>query len=288
MKKNIITILFAIVFLSILTTVVYGAEPQITIDGDNTVKPGKTKELTINISSNEEIGIVSGKIEANSNITDIIVTGVNSWNLTYNSNTGVFNIYKAEGAKEEEIITIQYKAGEEGTGTITLSNLKMTTINYESKDIEDVTKNITIANEQQTPELPTEKTLTSVTVTKAPTRTTYTEDENFDKTGMVVKAEYSDETSREITNYTVKNGNKLLKGQTEVTISYTEDNVTKTATQKITVLEKTPVDNNKKDDDSKAENKIPYTGTSSIAGIIAIALIFGIVSLVKYNKYKGI
>lgn len=165
----------------------------------------------------------------------------------------------------------------------------MTTINYETKEIENITKNITIAKEQQTtPETPTEKTLTGVSVTKAPNKTAYTEGENFDKTGMIVKAEYNDGTSKEITNYTVKNGDKLVKGQTEVTISYTEGNVTKTATQKITVAEKTLVDNNKKDDDSKTENRIPYTGTSNIAGIMVIVFIFGIISLVKYNKYKGI
>lgn len=299
MKKNIITILFTIVFLSILTTLVYGADPQITINGDSTVKPGESKELAINISSDEEIGIVSGKIEASSNITDITVTGVNSWNLTYNSNTGDFNIYKAEGAKAQEIINIQYKAGaEEGTGTITLSNIKMTTINYVSKEIGTITKDITIVTN---PETPTEKTLTGISITKAPTKTTYTEGENFDKTGMKVTATYSDESSKEITVYTVTDGNNLTEGKTNVTISYTEGNVTRTVEQSITVVSKNKNEEKQQESNKNEEQKsdlttaneskkIPYAGTSRDICIIALLSlsIVPIVIYIKYKKYKNI
>lgn len=307
MKKSIITILFTIVFLSVLTTLVYGADPQITINGDSTVKPEESKELTINISSDEEIGIVSGKIEATSNITDMTVTGVNSWNLTYNSNTGEFNIYKAEGAKVQDIITIQYKAGtEEGTGTISLSNIKMTTISYVSKDMGTITKDITIANEQQTtPETPREKSLTSISITKDPTKTTYTEGENFDKNGMKVTATYSDGSSKEITAYIVTDGESLTLEKTKVTISYTEKGITKTTVQEITVTKSNASDqqngNNKKEEKQQESNKneeqkndlttanenkkIPYTGTSRNICIIVL-LILSIVSIVMYIKYK--
>ena len=148
MKKKISLIITIILVLS-LTTLVYGVSAQININGDETAKEGETKELTINISSDEEIGIVSGKIEANSNITEMTVTGINKWSLTYNENTGVFNIVKAAGAKTEGIIKIRYKAGSEGTGTITLSDIKMTTINYEQEEKEDIIKNITITKEQK-------------------------------------------------------------------------------------------------------------------------------------------
>ena len=312
MKKSIIEILFTIVFLSVLTTLVYGADPQITINGDSTVKPGETKKLTINISSDEEIGIVSGKIEATSNITDMTVTGVNSWNLTYNNSTGEFNIYKAEGAKVQDIINIQYKAGtEEGTGTITLSNIKMTTISYESKEVGTITKDISIANEQQTtPETPTEKTLTGIAITKAPTKTTYTEGENFDKAGMKVTATYSDGSSKEITAYTVTDGENLTVGKTNVTISYTENGVTKTTAQEITITKSNASDqqngNNKKEEKQQESNKneeqkndlttaneskkIPNTGTSKNICIIALLSlsIVSIVMYIKYKKYKNI
>lgn len=307
MKKNIITILLTIVFLSILATLVYGADLQIAINGDSTVKPGESKELIINISSDEEIGIVSGKIEASSNITDMTVTGLNSWNLTYNSNTGEFNIYKAEGAKVQDIINIQYKAGaEEGTGTITLSNIKMTTISYVSEDIGTITKDITIENEQQTtPETPTAKTLRSISVTKAATKTTYTEGESFDKTGMKVTATYSDGSSKEIATYTVTDGENLTSGKTSVTISYTENGVTKTTVQEITVTKSNANNqqsgNNKKEENIKTDSsdnkqdgsikdaKLPQTGLySSVIGIIAVMSILSAVFYVKYNKYKKI
>lgn len=145
MKRKIISIIITIIMVSMITTIVYAVEPQITIDGDNTAKIGEEKNLEIKIASEEKIGIVSGKIEANSNITDMTVTGINGWNLTYNKETGIFNIYKAEGAETEGIISIKYIVGNvEGQGSIVLSNLKMTTISYESKEIENVTKNITI------------------------------------------------------------------------------------------------------------------------------------------------
>ena len=293
MKKSIITVLFTIVFLSILTTFVYGADPQITINGDSMVKPGESKEITISISSDEEIGIISGKIESSSNITDMTVTGINSWNLTYNNNTGEFNIYKAEGAKVQDIISIQYKAGtEKGTGTISLSNIKMTTINYVSKDIGTITKDITIEDKQQTnPEIPTEKTLTSISIMKAPTKTTYTEGESFDKTGMKVTATYSDGSTKEVTTYTVADGENLTLGKTTITISYTEGNVTKTVEQSISVVSKNKNEEQKNDPTTVKENEeLPKTGTSENIFIITLLglIITSIVIYINYRKYKNI
>ena len=79
------------------------------------------------------------------------------------------------------------------------------------------------------------KTLSSIAVTTAPTKTTYTAGENFDPAGMVVTATYSDGSTAAVTTYTVTDGNSLTAGKTSVTISYTEGGVTKTCTQAITV-----------------------------------------------------
>ncbi len=78
-------------------------------------------------------------------------------------------------------------------------------------------------------------TLSSIAVTTAPTKTVYTAGEDFDITGMVVTATYSNNTSAPVTGYTVTDGNALTAGKTTVTISYTEGDVTKTTTQAITV-----------------------------------------------------
>lgn len=81
--------------------------------------------------------------------------------------------------------------------------------------------------------------LDDIEIEKAPTKTIYTEGENFDKTGMVVIARYNNSPREEITNYTVIDGESLTVGKNSVTISYTYNGVTKTATQSITVNPKT-------------------------------------------------
>ena len=82
------------------------------------------------------------------------------------------------------------------------------------------------------------KELSSIAITKAPTKTSYIEGENFEQTGMKITATYNNGTTAEVTNYTVTDGNNLTKGKTSVTISYTEGEITKTATQAITVSAK--------------------------------------------------
>lgn len=81
------------------------------------------------------------------------------------------------------------------------------------------------------------KTLTGISITTAPTDTTYTAGESFDPTGMVVKAAYSDSTQATLNAgaYTYTPNGALTANDTTITVSYTEGGVTKTATQAITV-----------------------------------------------------
>ena len=79
----------------------------------------------------------------------------------------------------------------------------------------------------------TSKVLESIEITTPPTKTSYLVGEDFDKTGMVVKAKYSDGNSEEITDYTITDGTKLKLDQQSVTISYNG----KTVTQAIEVKE---------------------------------------------------
>ena len=62
--------------------------------------------------------------------------------------------------------------------------------------------------------------ITSITITTQPTRTSYIPGESFDKTGMVVKANYSDSTSEEISAYTVSEIDKDKIGEQTLTVSY--------------------------------------------------------------------
>lgn len=78
-----------------------------------------------------------------------------------------------------------------------------------------------------------EKTLSSIAVTTAPTKTAYTSGQAFAPTGMVITATYSDSTTAVVTGYTYAPSTITASGN--VTITYVENGVTKTATQAVTV-----------------------------------------------------
>ncbi len=82
--------------------------------------------------------------------------------------------------------------------------------------------------------------LSSIAVTTAPDTTAYTAGDDFDPTGMVVTATFTDgttSTTAVIANaaLTFVPSEDLVEGVTSITISYTYNNVTKTTTQAITV-----------------------------------------------------
>ncbi len=84
----------------------------------------------------------------------------------------------------------------------------------------------------------TVKALDSISITTPPDKTVYTHLELFDKTGMVITAKYSDNSTAEIKNYTIVPDGSLNTTDTSITISYTEKGITKTAIQAITVNER--------------------------------------------------
>lgn len=77
--------------------------------------------------------------------------------------------------------------------------------------------------------------LSSIKITKAPNKVDYLSGEDFDNTGMIVTAIYNDGSTKDITDYIVLDGKKLLKEKNKVTIRYTERNITQEDTQEITV-----------------------------------------------------
>ncbi len=82
---------------------------------------------------------------------------------------------------------------------------------------------------------PAPVTLTAISIGSPPTKTSYAAGESFDSSGMVVKAEYSDRTSKEVVEYDVSPSGGLTASVTSVTISYTEGGITKTVEQTVTV-----------------------------------------------------
>jgi hypothetical protein len=84
----------------------------------------------------------------------------------------------------------------------------------------------------------TTKTLSSLTMTSEPTKTIYTQGEALNTAGLVITANYSDNTSAVVTDYTLNpaNGSTLsTSGEIPVTVSYTEGGVTKTTAFSVSV-----------------------------------------------------
>ena len=77
--------------------------------------------------------------------------------------------------------------------------------------------------------------LKKIQIITPPTETAYEIGDTIDLTGMVVHAFYSDGTSHAISDYTYSPHVVSSASDTEVTITYTEDGITKTAIQDITV-----------------------------------------------------
>ena len=89
-----------------------------------------------------------------------------------------------------------------------------------------------------------------IEIVQKPKKLNYVSGQSFDKTGLIVKATYKSGKTKEVTDYTIKDGKGLQIGQTSVTIEF-ED---KTISQSITVVEKTVTGITVK----TAPNKIEY------------------------------
>ena len=98
------------------------------------------------------------------------------------------------------------------------ANQKEVTITYQNKIVKQP---ITVVKNQ----------VEKIEITTVPNKTEYLAGDDFDKTGMVVKATYTDGITKEIKDYKIIDGKTLKNGQTTVTIEYEG----KTTTQKIIV-----------------------------------------------------
>ncbi|MBQ7100883.1 MAG: bacterial Ig-like domain-containing protein, partial [Clostridia bacterium] len=83
----------------------------------------------------------------------------------------------------------------------------------------------------------TNKTLSSISVITLPKKTDYSIGESLDTTGMAVKAKYSDGTSAVVTNYRVSGFDSSKAGTSVVSVSYSENGITKTTSFSVTVNE---------------------------------------------------
>ena len=101
-----------------------------------------------------------------------------------------------------------------------------------------------------------DKRLDRIELTTNPTKTKYIKGENFDPTGMVITAYYTDGTHQTVTNYELIDNVNLQTNQNVVRLSYTEDLITRTIAIPIRVT----------NDLIKLEIITPPTKTTYVAG----------------------
>lgn len=180
-------ILFVIMFIMIITLKVYAANPSIQLSGDSETKVGGSGTITVTLNSESSIGVVSGTISGDLKISDLKVIGQNNWQLlAYNESNGEFKLVKADGAKNEAVMQVTYtiKSGTTGSAKVTLSNINLTTTEYETLSVSDTSKAITITTEKQ---LEKEET-------KEETKEEAKEEKDTDKKENEVKEEKKTET----------------------------------------------------------------------------------------------
>ena len=128
------------------------------------------------------------------------------------------------------------------------------------------------------------RTLTSIAVTTQPTKTSYVPGESFDKTGMVVKANYSDGTSEEINTYTVSAIDKDIIGEQTLTVTYLD----KTAYLTIQLLDANIAALNKLYETSSTTSELTTAQIGSYAGDFTIEHTVKINSMpANGDKYKN-
>lgn len=174
----------------------------------------KTKEQEITVVAKELTEIIITKEPTNKNY----IEGQNF------DSSGMKITAKYNDGSNKEVSNYTVTDGDNLT-----TNKTTVTISYTENSVtKTTTQSITVNS----------KSLISISVTTPPTKTTYIEGQNFDPTGMKVTATYNNNSSNEITNYMIIDGNNLTMDKTNVTISYTENNVTKTTTQTINFVKK--------------------------------------------------
>ncbi len=144
---------------------------------------------------------------------------------------------------------VSWKTSDKGVATVNASGVvkgvkagtaKITaTAKDGSKKSAACTVTVKAASVTPTPPTPAVKTLDSIAVTTAPTKTEYYRDEKFDPAGMEVTASYTDKSTKVLAanayTLTPSVDTPLKTTNKAVTVSYTEGGVTKTATTPIKV-----------------------------------------------------
>ncbi len=168
--------------------------------------------------------------------------------------------------------------------SVILDNSSYSIIN--GTNLKEGQTSVTIKYEDKTVEQPikvTENKVENIEITIPPTKTEYWAGEDFDKSGMVVKAIYTDGTTLEVKDYTILNGSNLKNDQSSIIVSYEG----KTIEQAITVKANSVV----KIEILQAPNKTNYVvgqNFNSVGMIVKATYANGIVKeITDYEVING-
>lgn len=314
MKKFIVS-LIAIIMLISCVSFVNAAEVSATLTPSSTkVKRGETFTLKITAECSDGINSFSTSIQYDKDVFELVNKAIpesssEKWSMQGSAKENEIYIIcdSRDKITEDELCVVTFKVKDDAeigqsiisAGTITIDSDaesdSMNTIDGGEFIIVNVTEGGTLPIGQAT--------LKEIKIEEEPTKTIYSVGEKFSPAGMVVKAIYSDGTEKEIEDYTYSPIGDLSTLSTKITISYTENGVTKTATQKITIKAEQGKDgeeekknntvnnntnNTTKKDNTVTNNSIADTGLEDNMGILfVIAIVIAISSYIQYRKYKN-
>ena len=137
------------------------------------------------------------------------------------------------------VVTASY-----GTGQAVLATAEVSGYSVSPSVLTDGTTSVTITYSEggetctTTLAITVTHKLSAITVTTNPTKTTYEYGDTLATSGMVVTASYSDSKTAAVTGYSCSPTTFSTVGNQVVTVSYTENGVTQTATFNVTVNRK--------------------------------------------------
>lgn len=271
--------------------------------GTSTVKPGETFTVTLSATCSDGISTLSTVIDYDESVLELVngvVSDTSKWtNLKENENIEIFKSGRDNITYGDlYVMTFKVKDTAQVGNTIISAGTITITSTADNNSISTIDGEMITINVSQDGALNIggQTALENIKIEKAPNKITYGAGEKFSLSGMIIKAVYSDGTEKEITDYKYSPSDELEKTDTRITITYTENGVTKTANQNITVtsgdVNKDGEDNainNTSKDNTVAKNEIVDTGLEDNMGIVFIALsIIGITSYIQYKRYNNI
>lgn len=321
MNKTIKLILLSLLTILVLTTAVNAAEATARLSGSSeTIAPGDTFEVILSAECEDGInGLVTtiNYDETKLEKVSLETTDTSKWANIGGENIDVINLSE-NSITRDDIVKVTFKLKEDVddgeeiriyTGIIELDTDEETN---STRTIAPAEYTFTVGREDSGDQTGGEElTLTKIDITKDPNKTSYKVGEQVDLTGIEVTATYSDGTTKVITNYLYTPNGKLTEEDKTITISYTENGVTKTVEKSIEVVADGQDD--KKDDkkeeqvnnvvqqgnnagqknvikvDSTVSDKdYPNAGAEKVILPIVLVVIILVGSYIGYRKYKEI